>query len=282
MLSAEAQNIICNGQDTLSYSQSVPLRFTDALADVRPVVEENHMYIRIASNAFFSASQEVVSGMITGEYSAAQAYTAFDSRLRASEETAEETVLTVERTYSNTFCPEGGNEGNSVMANTLRGIYGTDVLIATGDSFTGSVLQADYTKRMARSMIMPNGLMAYRGKMSGAELKETVRAFVEGCEGGFTPFNRGALPTVSGIAMEVTEDKGTYTLKALTKGGKAIGDGDMFSVTCLATAKHMAPLLAKEGCVFEEDGIAVKETWTKYITEGNAALACPENYITLR
>lgn len=282
MLSAEAQNIICNGQDTLSYSQSVPLRFTDALADVRPVVEENHMYIRIASNAFFSASQEVVSGMIAGEYSAAQAYTAFDSQLRAPEETAEETVLAVERTYSNTFCPEGGNEGNSVMANTLRGIYGTDVLIATGDSFTGSLLQADYTKRMARSMIMPNGLMAYRGKMSGAELKETVRAFVEGCQGGFTPFNRGALPTVSGIAMEVTEDKGTYTLKTLTKGGKAIEDGDMFSVTCLATAKRIAPLLAKEGCVFEEDGIAVKETWTKYITEGNAALAYPESYITLR
>ena len=188
----------------------------------------------------------------------------------------------MERTYSNTFCPEGGNEGNSVMANTLRGIYGTDVLIATGDSFTGSLLQADYTKRMARSMIMPNGLMAYRGKMSGAELKETVRAFVEGCQGGFTPFNRGALPTVSGIAMEVTEDKGTYTLKALTKGGKAIEDGDMFSVTCLATAKRIAPLLAKDGCVFEERGIAVKETWTKYITEGNATLACPENYITLR
>ena len=41
------------------------------------------------------------------------------------------------------------------MANTLRGVYGTDVLIATGNSFTGNVLKAGYTKKMAGSMIMP-------------------------------------------------------------------------------------------------------------------------------
>ncbi len=34
-------------------------------------------------------------------------------------------------------------------------------------------------------MIMPNSLSAYSSKMSGAELKETVRNFVEGYEGGF-------------------------------------------------------------------------------------------------
>ena len=80
------------------------------------------------------------------------------------------------------------------MANTLRGIYGTDVLIATGNSFTGSVLKAGYTEKMAGDMIMPNVLLAYNSKMSGAELKETVRNFVEGYQGGFIPFNRGSLP----------------------------------------------------------------------------------------
>ena len=53
MLSEEAQNrIVADGQDVLSYSQNVSLRLTDYLKDVRPVVEENHMYIRIASNDF--------------------------------------------------------------------------------------------------------------------------------------------------------------------------------------------------------------------------------------
>lgn len=282
MLSAEAQNIVCNGQDTLSYSQNVPLRFTDALQEVRPVVEENHMYIRIASNDFFSVSQDVVSKMIAGKYSAAQAYKAFDSQLREPREVSEETVLTVERTYSNTFRPEGGNEASSVMANTLRGVYGTDVLIAEGSSFTGSVLQADYTEKMAGYMIMPNGLLAYQREMSGAELKETIKAFVEGCEGGFTPFNRGSLPVVSGIAMEVQEEHGTYTLTKVTRDGEAVRDEDTFTVTCLAAAKHMAPLLADESRMFEGGDVHVRNTWTEYAAQEDAVLAEPETYISLR
>ena len=36
---------------------------------------------------------------------------------------------------------------------------------------------------MAGNMIMPNDLSAYKQKMSGAELKKTVRNFVEGYQG---------------------------------------------------------------------------------------------------
>ena len=54
MLSEDAQNrIIYDGQDLLSYSQDVDFRLTEYLKDVKPVIEENHMYIRIASNDFF-------------------------------------------------------------------------------------------------------------------------------------------------------------------------------------------------------------------------------------
>ena len=208
MLSEEAQNrIVYDGQDILSYSQNVSLRLTDYLEDVRPVVEQNHMYIRIASNDFFSVSKDVVSRMIAGEYTAEQAYQAFNAQLLADEPAADTAVLTLDKGYSNVFHADSGNASFSVMANTLRGVYDTDVLIAAANSFTGSVLAADYTENMAASMIMPNDLRAYRRTMTGAELTETVRAFVEGCEGGFTPFNRGSLPVVSGIAIEVKGGK---------------------------------------------------------------------------
>ena len=142
MLSEEAQNrIISDGQDMLSYSQNVPLHLTEYLKDVRSVVEENHMYIRIASNDFFAASKDVVSKMIAGEYTAQQAYQAFNSQLLAEDGSAdEEIVLTSGQSYSNVFHANGGIASSSVMANTLRGVYGTDVLIATANSFTGSVL----------------------------------------------------------------------------------------------------------------------------------------------
>ena len=284
MLSEEAQNrIVADGQDVLSYSQNVPLRLTEYLKDVRSVVEENHMYIRIASNDFFAISKDVVSKMIAGEYTAKQAYRAFNARLLAEDGSAdEEIVLTSGKSYSNVFHKNGGNASFSVMANTLRGVYGTDVLIAAANSFTGSVLKADYTPKMAASMIMPNGLLAYQRAMTGAELKETVRAFVEGCEGGFVPFNRGSLPVVSGIAVEVKEASGSYTLTGITRNGKPLRDDDTVTVTCLATAKQMAPLLADKSAGFTGGDQQVKSTWTEDVSGGGAALAEPENYMTLR
>ena len=284
MLSEEAQSrIVADGQDLLSYSQNVPLRLTEYMKDVRDVVEENHMYIRIASNDFFAVSKDVVSKMIAGEYTAQQAYRAFNARLLTEETPADdEIVLTSGKSCSNVFHANGGSASFSVMANTLRGVYGTDVLLATANSFTGSVLQADYNKKMAASMIMPNGLMSRQRTMTGAELKETVRAFVEGWEGGFVPFNRGSLPVVSGIAVEVKEASGSYTLTGITRNGQPLRDDDTVTVTCLATAKQMTPLLADKSGAFTGGDKQVKSTWTEYVSGGGAALAEPENYITLR
>ena len=240
------------------------------------------MYIRIASNDFFAISKDVVSKMIAGEYTAQQGYQAFNSQLLAEDGSAhEEIVLTSGQSYSNVFHANGGSASFSVMANTLRGVYGTDVLIATANSFTGSVLQADYTQKMAASMIMPNGLMSRQRTMTGAELKETVRAFVEGCEGGFVPFNRGSLPVVSGIAVEVKEASGSYTLTGITRNGQPLKDDDTVTVTCLATEKQMEALLASgSGTPLAED-TWVKNRWGDHVS-GGAALAEPENYITLR
>ncbi|MFR2145852.1 MAG: extracellular solute-binding protein [Faecalibacterium prausnitzii] len=284
MLSEVAQNrIVADGQDVLSYSQNVPLRLTEYMKDVRGVVEENHMYIRIASNDFFAVSKDVVSKMIAGEYTAKQAYRAFNARLLAEDMPADDAVvLTSGKSYSNVFHKNGGNASFSVMANTLCGVYGTDVLIAAANSFTGSVLKADYTPKMAASMIMPNSLLAYQRAMTGAELKETVRAFVEGREGGFVPFNRGSLPVVSGIAVEVKEAGGSYTLTGITRNGQPLRDDDTVTVTCLATAKQMAPLLADKSAGFTGGDQQVKSTWTEVVSGGGAALAEPENYMTLR
>ena len=283
MLSEDAQeHILAEGQDLLSYSQNVSYHLTDTMTDVRSVVEENHMYIRIASNDFFAISQDVVSKMITGEYDAAQAYRMFNARLLAEETPdTDDIVLSSENAYSNVFHKNGGKASFSVMANTLRGLYGTDVLVAAANSFTGSVLRADYTQTTARAMIMPNGLLSYQRTMTGAELKDTLRTFVEGCEGGFTPFNRGSLPVVSGIAVQVEENAGSYKLTGVTRSGQPLQDDDTVTVTCLATEKQMSPLLQDETRAFERGADTVKNLWSKALSDGSVVLAAPESYITL-
>ena len=283
MLSEDAQNrIISDGQDLLSYSQDVNLKLTEYLKDVKPVIEENHMYIRIASNDFFSVSKEVVSKMISGEYDAGQAYRSFDSQLLEEKSTSEDIVLDSQKSYSNRFHSSGGNAAYSVMANTLRGIYGADVLIAAGNSFTGNVLKAGYTEKMAGNMIMPNGLLAYSCKMDGAQLKETVRNFTEGYPGGFLTFNRGSLPVFSGISVEIRETEDGYTLSKVAKDGKEIRDTDTFMVTCLATPQHMEAYPTGKNIVFDVGEFSVKDTWIENVSDGNTVLAEPEDYLTLR
>ena len=117
--------------------------------------------------------------------------------------------------------------------------------------------------------------------MTGAELKETLRTFVEVCEGGFTPFNLGSLPVVSGIAIQVEENDGGYKLTGVTRNGKSLQDDDTVTVTCLAMEEHMTPLLQDEAPAFERGEDTVKNFWSKALSDSSVVLAPPENYITL-
>lgn len=281
MLSEENQNNYAKGEDVVAYSQNVNLELSPYLDNLTPLIKQNHMYIRIASNDFFAASLDVVSGMIKGEYNAKQAYEAFDTQLKQKNAATDETVLSIKQGYSNIFHTEGGNEAYSAMANSLRELYGSDVLIAPAYSFTGSVLKADYTEKMAGNMIMPNALAAYECEMEGAELEEYIRASVEGIENGFLPFNRGSLPTVSGISIEVQEKDGKYTLKNVLKDGSKLGDKDTYKVTCLNTEAYMSPFMDNDNSVFRMHEKRVKEEWVEYI-KGGGAIAEPDNYITLK
>lgn len=281
MLSEEGQNVLANGGDVVSYSQNVELELSSHLENLKPLIQQNHMYIRIASNDFFAVSNDVVSKMIQGEYDAKQAYEAFDTQLKQHEDTSNETVLSIEREYSNIFHKKGGNESYSVMANTLREFYGSDVLVAPAYSFTGSVLKADYTEKMAGNMIMPNSLLAWQCEMTGVELKDYLKISVEGIEDGFSPFNRGSLPTVSGISIEVQENDGEYTLMRVLRDGNELDDEDTFNVTCLNTKTYMIPFLNDEKRAFVREEDRVKTAWTAYIKDGGT-IAEPENYITLK
>lgn len=281
MLSEESQNNLANGEDVITYSQNVQLELSPHLDNLKPYIQQNHLYIRIASNDFFSVSKDVVSKMIQGEYDAKQAYEAFDAQLKQPKESSDEIILSMDRGYSNIFRKNGGNEAYSVMANSLRSLYGSDVLIAPCYSFTGSVIKADYTEKMTGNMIMPNPLCAWQREMKGDELKEYLKASVEGIEGGFTPFNRGSLPTVSGLSVEVKESDGKYTLERVLKDGREISDEDTFKVTCLDIPAKFAPFLEDESRIFEKEEDRVKAAWTAYIKDGGT-IAEPEKYIVLK
>ena len=87
---------------------------------------------------------------------------------------------------------------------------------------------------------------------------------------------------VSGISVEIRETADGYTLEKVTKNGKAVRDDDTFTVTCLAIPQHMEAYPADETIVFDRADSTVKDTWTGYISDGDAVFAEPEDYMTLR
>ncbi|MGN0632757.1 MAG: extracellular solute-binding protein [Oscillospiraceae bacterium] len=281
MLSEEGQNTLANGEDVITYSQNVDLKLSPHLENLKPLIEQNHLYIRVASNDFFAVSQDVVSKMIQGEYDAAKAYEAFDSQLKQNNDDTDETILTVDKDYSNIFHTKGGNESYSVMANTLRGYYGADVLIAPFNSFTGSVFKADYTEKMTGCMVTPNPLCVWQCELKGSEVKEYAKAYVEGFEGGITPINRGSLPVFSGISVEVEETDGKYTLTRILKDGKEISEDEKFKVALLNIPSYFGYFADDESRGLIKEETRVKNAWIAYIKEGGK-LSEPEEYIKVK
>ncbi|MBP9001787.1 MAG: carbohydrate ABC transporter substrate-binding protein [Lachnospiraceae bacterium] len=281
MLSEEGQNKLAKGEDVITYSQNVNLKMSSYFDNISPIMKRNYMYIRIASGDFFSVSKEVVTKMIQKEYDAKQAYEMFDSMLKQSKEDTTENILTVERDYSNIFHSKGGNETYSVMANSLRGFYGSDVLIAPCNSFTGSLFKAEYDEKMVGYMIMPNPLCAWKAEMTGEELKKLLKDYVEGKTCGIKPFNRGSLPTVSGISIEVNETDGQYILERVLKDDKELKDDAVLQVTCLDIPGSFNGYLEEENYAFTQEEDRVRVAWIAYIKEG-ATLAEPEEYIMLK
>ena len=117
--------------------------------------------------------------------------------------------------------------------------------------------------------------------MTGAELKACLQCCVEGVEGGFTPFNPGSLPAVSGISIEVKDGDAGYILTNVRRDGEEISDRDSFRVTLLNTAYFMKPLLEQLTLPFEQGERRVELIWTDYIKNGGS-LAAPGEYIRLK
>lgn len=281
ILSENAQKTLSQNEDVITYSKNINLELSPYLSNIQPLIDRNHIFIRIASNDFFSISKDVVQKMISGDYDANQAYEAFHRSLIQKKENKNTPILSLKKGCSNVFCKDGGNEAYSAMANSVRSIYKSDVLIAGAVCFTGTVFATDYTEKQVAGMITPNNPFAYNGQISGSELKRLVRCYVEGTKEGFTPFNRGLLPIVSGITIKVGENNGSYTLLEVEKDGKKISDDDTFKVTCLNLTAYMNPILEKENIALEASDRHLRLIWTDYIKQGGN-VAEPENYITLK
>ena len=115
--------------------------------NLKPYVEQNKLYIRLASNEMFRISRDVVQMMLKGEVTTPrEALDAFNREL-AGEEPGTEIVAHIDTPYSNDFTPEHGNQAASAIANTMRALSGVDLVFMQACYVANDIYAGDYSQK---------------------------------------------------------------------------------------------------------------------------------------
>ena len=290
MLSKEGTSILVGGRGMIAYNRGIDLELAEEIQNLQTYIDANHLYIRLASNEFFSISKDVVQKLILGEYDAREAYDAFQSALQAPPAATPESVVTFETGYSFGFRPDGGNEACSAVANTLREAYGAELLLTPYTTATSSIFPTGYTEKQLNYLSMAGGsqVHAYTCMVTGAQVLELARCAVEDSGANMTPFDRSTLPVVSGFELQVEEMEQGFRLTGVTVGGKPLEVDKTYLFAYLDNMDNFEPArvfldlacpeIGYEG--FQASSQAVEQVWREYIMAGNP-LAAPTDYMTL-
>lgn len=286
MISEEGQKYLAQKKDVVSYTKNVHLELDEGLSNLKTSIKSNYLYVRLASEDFFTISKDVVQNMIKKEYSAKKAYKEFDKMLRNHNEVKEENIVRFDKSYDYNFKKKGGNEAASVMANSLRKKYGTDILISPSYNFTSPIFNNSYSEKMLGYMVMPNSCLSFTKEMTGKDIVKLLEISIEDKNMQITTFNTSSLPIISGASMIVKEEDNKLKLDKVLVNDEAIDYNAKYKVTYLDSAVYCEEIAKK---IYPKEGIEafdsnlklVKDDWIEYIKEGNS-LCKPTDYISVK
>lgn len=282
MLSQEGQRHIATGQDMIAYNKGVELALSPVLAYMPPYLEDNRLYIRLASSDMFSASREVVQGMLAGEYPDPQAALGAFNAAMASGREAEPAIAQVEEAYPYAFRPDGGSRAASAVMNTLREETGAQLLLGQAVNTAGNIRSGPYTETELQYLTMGEGSDLLLCHLTGEQVYRCAEFLLSARGKRGSVINDSSLYVSSGFEMEVRKDGGAYKLERLTREGK---DLDREAVYLTALLGNEALLLqdaleAAGAADYTKHAASFQDLVAGRLARGGQ-LAAPEDYITL-
>ena len=282
MLDQDGQSNIASGQNMIPYNQGVELGLSPELAHMQPYIDDNRLYIRLASSDMFSISQTVVQGMITGEYPDARA--AFDAFNRAMGDLDRDTeaAYTVETGYPYAFDSRHGSQAASAVMNSVREEVGAQLLVAPASAVAGNIAAGNYTRTQLGFLTMGESPVIALCEMTGDQLYRYMEYVlsVPGKRGSVS--NDSTLYVSSGFEMTVQRTETGYALERLTIDGQELDREETYSVAVLGSLSMLLQdaLGAAGVSDYEQTAAAYKQIVANRLAEGRQ-LAAPTDYITL-
>lgn len=290
MLGQNGQDTLDTGEYMLSYTTDVTVEANELLSNLSTYIDNNQVFVRLANNDAFAASQAAVQGMISGEYDAAEAYQVFDETLKA--EAAEITYdYTVDTEYSYTFQDGKGSESVSAILNSAREVWGTDLAVTFAPCYSNSIYAGEASSSQISYYLSSNPPTDYYLELTGAEIKKLVSTMLHvepdavGMYAGMSPVTDDMLPVSSGFEMQVARTEEGYELLGLTVNGEPMDETQTYSI-CYNVPSYYAGYIAKQAGITLPDGCAsilpgIKDTLTQYLITDGKQFAAPSAYISV-
>ena len=247
IFSEEGQEKLSSGASVLSYNKNINLEPGKPFEKIMDCIEGNRLYMRLASTEFFSISKTVVRKMLNHcsgyngtVYTWQQAYTEFNERLTAVQQSSTPTaVFTQANAYSSEFGEHGIPAASSVM-NTMR--QGNECEIAIGYSplVSAPVFAGDYSQQQL-TWLLTTKTGGYTAEYTGAEIISFMEWLVGVKEDGSNPVrNYYVLPVTSGMEYTVKDNgSGKFTLLNVTVGGQPIDEEKVYKVMTLGDDSYI-------------------------------------------
>ena len=284
MVNQQGQDHISYGKNMVPYKKDVSLELMSQMDNLKPYVEQNKLYIRLASNDMFRISKDVVQLILNGEVNTvSEALAAFNTEL-ASVEPGLETVCHIDKYYSNEFTAEHGNQAASVIANTIRDLSGVDMVFMQSCYVANDIYEGDYSAKdlayIAKNDGGWPGLMEITGDQIYSLVEETLK--MKGNRGAVC--NDSTLYVSSGFVMDISRTEDGYKLNALTIDGEDLDRSKTYSFLIYGDRDwYMAEVMDKIG-VSEVDNSGLKaDGYIKQcLVDMGRQLSEPSDYIIIK
>ena len=285
MLNQEGQEKISYGKNMIPYNKNVTLELLPELENLQPYIEENKMYIRLASNDMFRISQSVVQQILNGELKTPRdAFDAFNSELEG-EVPENQVAAHVDTGYSNEFTAEHGNQAASAICNTMREETGVDMLFAQACYIASDIYEGDYTEKDLEYLSKNDGGWLVRTDLTGEQLYQLVEETLALKSNRGAVCNDSTLYVSSGFEMDITRTEDGYTLNKLTQDGKDLDRSAEYSVV-IYSERDWYISTVQEQIGFEVMPIETipraSELIKKRIIEDKGQFSEPTDYITIK
>ena len=284
MVNQQGQDHISYGKNMVPYKKDVTLDLMPEMDNLSPYVEQNKLYIRLASNEVFRISKDVVQMILKGEVTTPkEALDAFNSEL-AGEEPGTEIVAHIETAYTNDFSPEHGNQAASAVANTMRSIYGVDLAFMQTCYVASDIYSGDYSLKDLGYLAKNDGGWPGLMELTGDQVYKLVETTLSMTNNRGAVCNDSTLYVSSGFEMDITRVDGGYRLNALTMEGKELDRSKTYSFLIYGDRDWYMSKVMDETGVSQVDitGPKAEACLVKRLVEDGRQLEAPTDYITLR